>query len=215
MSFSELSTTIISQAVAVSSSGEKLSTPERSATPSSPFVRLPDHRALIGKAILSFQVIVNMTLPEGWMETRQKANAAGQRVYVEYGCSQNTEICVSFSMAERPLDPQSRLLLLQILQLSSPADIWIKSLAQAQYFGAIANAKDFVLLSARSGQVSGRRALIMEGSYPLLARSVYAVIVDADCGGRFPLAICYESPKEDYASWLRDVLSSLNTIAWK
>ncbi|HEY9777016.1 MAG TPA: hypothetical protein V6C81_24840 [Planktothrix sp.] len=212
MSFSDLSSTIISQAISLSPPAEKAEIRQRASNPS--YVRTPDHRALIGKAILSFHIVGSMTLPEGWTETRQRTNAAGQRIFVEYGSSLNTDLSLSFTMADRCLDAQSRLLLLQILQLSAPVDIWIKQLAQTQYFGGIARPNEFLLLSAHSGQINSRRALIMEGLQTTTNRNLYAAVFDTD-GGRMPFTICYYAPKEDYSDWLRDVLASLTTIVWK
>lgn len=175
----------------------------------------PDRFGLVGKAILNFQIIGAMTLPEGWTETRQRYSSQGQRLFVEYGSAQNTEVAINFSVPSHSLDSPSRILLLQILQLSAPADIWMNSLAVARYFGAIENPSEFVLLSARSGVLCGKRALFLEGLQPHAHRNVYVVVIDSDCGGRFPFAITYHAPRNLYSTFLPDVLRSLDTVSWK
>jgi hypothetical protein len=213
MSFSELSSSIISQAISMAPAVDHGALRDKQREQM--FTRLPDPNALVGKAILNFSVIDRITLPEGWCESRYKVSASGQRVFREYGSVHNSDICMSFVMAERPLEVQARLLLLQILQLASPPETWIQSLAQAQYFGAIENPREFLLFSARSADINGRRSLIIEGCHARPARNVYAVLADTDSGGRLPMAICYQSPKEEYLEYLRDVMISLNSIVWK
>jgi hypothetical protein len=91
----------------------------------------------------------------------------------------------------------------------------MKSLAAARYFRAIDNPAEFTLQSARSGMLNGKRALFMEGLQPQSNRNAYVVVIDSDCGGRFPFAITYFAPKHLYSIYLPEVLKSLETIIWK
>lgn len=170
---------------------------------------------LVGKAIIKLGGIEEITLPYGWAEVRYKLGSRGQRIFREHCAPAAHSVTLSLCCNEHPLEAQPRLALLQILQLGAPTGDWTRWLPHNQYFHCIEEPRQFLLVSARIGQLKGRRSLELDGYNATTMHTMRVVIFDTESGGTLPMSICYSAPEDLYLEYLTQFNEALASVLWR
>ena len=172
----------------------------------------------VGAEIVNHGQIDRMTFPEGWVAGEPVPNPGiGSRSFRDVHRADQPEVSVCFFYRGLPVSDGAANYFHAVLQAAPHklTEAELESVQEILRFKTPFKSEQFLMSSARTEDINGKRVLIVEGSYAASSDRIYEIYVDADGTGRVVQEIYYQAPENSYDRHAKDVMNIVQSIKWK
>lgn len=168
-----------------------------------------------GKQILNHGQIANMKLPDGWLEMTPQEQVTGDSLLRRFEPSDQDDVMLCLYFRGGPMSSQASQRFHELIS-QSPHQLSATELqGSTELLQHRGDPKHFTVKSASTGDLNGKRVLVIEGTFIPDHVSTLAMFVDADGSGKFAQEVFYQSPDNLYEKYKNTAKASMHSIVWK
>ena len=162
-------------------------------------------------------LIASFSLPDGWREFEVPDQGFTQATVREFRPAESVNDAVSMCVYNRGLamDDGSASCFRSLITAPShhltPAEIG----QQEELLKEAADSDRFSMLDARTEEINGRKALVIEGRWIKSQTDMIRIYLDIRGDGRFVQELFFSAPRADYESHIRQMRACFKSIKWK
>src|SRR5215813_3760564 len=149
----------------------------------------------VGAEIVNQGQIERMTFPEGWVAGEPVPNPGiGSRSFRDIHRTDDKDASVCFFYRGLPVSDRAANYFRAVLEVATHklTDSEVESIQEILRFKTPFRSEQFTITSARTEVISGKRVLVVEGSYTTSGDRIYEIYVDADGSGSIVQEIYYQ-----------------------
>jgi hypothetical protein len=177
---------------------------------------LKDRLVVVDVLVEDHGQVEKITLPAKWREEEVNPRSSMDIVTLRKFCPpESSDVQLCFYYRGMPMgEPASEKF--QSVLSGQARQLEIEDIRTAEgALGSLSNPEEFVIASARTEELNGKRVMRLEGNWRQIQYDTIHILLDADGTGAEVQEIYYAAPSTLFNRYVQEIEKSLNSIVWK